>query len=502
MRTPLWLLLLVVAVLLLIPAESYGRRGRVEEEEEEEEEWRGGRRGYGRGEGEDLFLLQDSTRVVQTDAGEMRVVRTFGGRIIERPMHIGFITMEPKSLFIPQYLDSSLIIFVRRGEAKLGTIYKDELLERWLKIGDVFRIPAGSAFYLINTGETQRLHIICSIDASESLGLRTFQSFFIGGGTYPTSVLTGFDPETLATAFNVSRDEVTDFLTSQQEGPIVYVNDSAQPSVWTKFLQLKKQDRLQHLKRMEGSQELPEEEGEAEQQERSWSWRKLLPSLFGSDNAREDRGRRRGKAPDSYNLYDRKPDFRNNYGWSVALHESDYEPLRHSGIGVYLVNLTAGSMMAPHVNPTATEYAIVLRGSGTIQIAYPNGSSALKAKVSEGDIFWVPRYFPFCQISSRTGPFEFFGFTTSARKNRPQFLAGQNSLLHVLRGPELAASLGSTDDRVRSFLDAQREAVILPSPSAAPPDEAMGEENRPKMATERVENVARSIANEMVVGFD
>lgn len=92
---------------------------------------------------------------------------------------------------------------------------------------------------------------------------------------------------------------------------------------------------------MVDSQELLEEEEKGEELEQSWSWRKLLMSLFGSENAREDRGRRRGKAPDSYNLYDRKPDFRNNYGWSVALHESDYEPLRHSGIGVYLVNLTA-----------------------------------------------------------------------------------------------------------------------------------------------------------------
>lgn len=117
-RTPLWLLLLAVTVLLLSPAACYHRGEEVEEEEEEEEEERiEGRRGYGRREGEDLFLLQDSKRVIQTDAGEMRVVRTFGGRIIEKPMHIGFITMEPKSLFIPQYLDSSLILFVRRGSS-------------------------------------------------------------------------------------------------------------------------------------------------------------------------------------------------------------------------------------------------------------------------------------------------------------------------------------------------------------------------------------------------
>jgi hypothetical protein len=80
-------------------------RGREREREETEEEE----------ETEDWFLLQDSKDVVKTDAGEMRVVRSLGGRIVDRPMHIGFITMEPKSLFIPQYLDSSLILFIRRG---------------------------------------------------------------------------------------------------------------------------------------------------------------------------------------------------------------------------------------------------------------------------------------------------------------------------------------------------------------------------------------------------
>jgi len=61
------------------------------------------------------------------------------------------------------------------GEAKVGLIYEDELAERRLKIGDIYRIPAGSAFYLMNAEKGQRLHIICSIDPSESLGLGFFQ---------------------------------------------------------------------------------------------------------------------------------------------------------------------------------------------------------------------------------------------------------------------------------------------------------------------------------------
>ncbi|KAE8711410.1 hypothetical protein F3Y22_tig00110294pilonHSYRG00054 [Hibiscus syriacus] len=439
------LLALVLCHALTVATGYKGEKQRRKEREREEsgEEGEGGRRA------EDMFLMRRSTRVIRTDAGEMRVVRSLGGRIIEKPLHIGFITMEPQSLFIPQYLDSSLILFVRTGEARVGCIYKDEMVERRLKIGDVFPIPAGSTFYILNPGEGQRLHIICSIDPSESLNLDTFQSFFIGGGTYPASVLAGFSPETLSSAFNVSVSRLTEMLSRQQEGPIVHIAPAHAPSIWTKLSQLKEEDRLMQVKRMV--------QGEVEQV-KEWSWW----SLFGMFSENEG-NLFKDKAPDSYNIYKKSPDFRNDYGWSVAVDGSDYKPLKDHGTGIYLVNLTAGSMMAPHMNPRASEYGIVLRGSGRIQIVFPNGTLGMDTKVREGDVFWVPRYFAFCQLASRSSPFEFFGFTTSSLKNRPQFLVGANSLLHTFNTPELAAAFGVTEERIRRFINAQNEAVILPA---------------------------------------
>lgn len=120
-------------------------------------------------------------------------------------------------------------------------------------------------------------------------------------------------------------------------------------------------------------------------------------------------------------------------------------------------------MMAPHVNPRATEYGIVLSGSGTIQVVFPNGTTAMNTKVSEGDVFWIPRYFPFSQVASLSGPFEFFGFTTSARRNYPQFLLGRSSILKAMLGPELASGFGVSEKTLRDLVDAQREEVILPS---------------------------------------
>lgn len=136
----------------------------------------------------------------------------------------------------------------------------------------------------------------------------------------------------------VSYSQLREILSRQREGPIVYVENSRSPSVWAKFLQMKQQDRLQQLKKM-----VPDdfqEEPVHPQEEITWSWRKLLNSMLGKETKRSD-DKGTGKSPDSYNLYDRRPDFSNNYGWSVALDESDYDPLKHSGIGVYLVNLTA-----------------------------------------------------------------------------------------------------------------------------------------------------------------
>ncbi|KAG6432829.1 hypothetical protein SASPL_104416 [Salvia splendens] len=451
------LALLAVAVSARNDDERWSERERGRGEERWSERERRGREeargGTGWREGDDWFLLHRSKPVVETEAGSMKLVQGSG----KIPMHIGFITMEPKSLFIPQYLDSSLILFVRRGEARVGNIYKDELVERRLKVGDIYRIAAGSAFYLINAEEGQRLHIVCSIDTSDSLTPYKFQSFYVAGGKNPKSVLSGFDHLTLSTAFN-AKEELEDMLMSQREGPIIYLSNTTHaPRAWSKLSEM---ERAAEMRRVGG-----------DEQQSTWSFRKMMVSFMDWSNKKNDdrKGSRTGKGPDAYNLYDKKPDFKNDYGWSVAVDEKNYPPLRHNDIGVYLVNLTAGSMMAPHINPMATEYGVVLEGSGTIQIVYPNGSLAMNAKVNEGDVFWVPRFFPFCQIASRTGPFEFFGFTTSAHNNWPQFLVGANSLLHALRGPEFAAGFGMTEDRLDYIIDAQRESTILPTATVAPP---------------------------------
>jgi hypothetical protein len=78
----------------------------------------------------------------------------------------------------------------------------------------------------------------------------------------------------------------------------------------------------------------------------SW-WTKLVNRVVGGAAGggvaaeANRKGKKKGGAPEPYNLYDSEPGFRNAYGWTVSVDKHQYEPLKHPDIGVYLVNLTA-----------------------------------------------------------------------------------------------------------------------------------------------------------------
>ncbi|KAG0477417.1 hypothetical protein HPP92_014258 [Vanilla planifolia] len=411
------------------------------------------------------FMLDKSKLVVKTEGGEIRVVRGRQWMDHTAPMHIGFINMEPNTLLIPQYIDANLILFLRLGDAKIGWIHGEDLVERRLKPGDVLLIPAGSTFFLVNVGKGQRVQIICSIYTVEPTLSEDipYQTFFIGGGEYPRSAFAGFHVSTLAAALNATEEEVGLLTEAHAAGPIIFV--TGMEGEQTRRLAESMRKALKLNKRSY--------EGDPEIRKKGWRWTGILSSFFfgnGGWRLEEENKESRSegdavKPPDAYNLYDRKPDFRNKYGWSIELNEHDYAPLKKSNVAVFLVNLTAdagidGGAAREHEGGRVRGGDV---GRGKVEVVYPNGTAAMRANVKEGDVFWVPRFFPFCQVAARGGPMELFGFTTSSRRNRPQFLVGANSILRAMMGPELAAGFGLPEDELKRVTMAQNESVILPS---------------------------------------
>lgn len=99
---------------------------------------------------------------------------------------------------------------------------------------------------------------------------------------------------------------------------------------------MKRHEKLAHMQKIARIKEDDVEEGS------TWcSFKDMLVSMFAkADKRQEDRWSKTGRGPGSCNIYERKADFKNNYGWSISLDESDYSPLEHSDTGVYLVSLT------------------------------------------------------------------------------------------------------------------------------------------------------------------
>jgi len=121
----------------------------------------------------------------------------------------------------------------------------------------------------------------------------------------------------------------------------VHISDSHHTNIWTEFVSQEPHQKLAHLKRIVSL----EEEVSPKEEESTWSLRKFLCTLL----HRKDVVKRvNHEAPSSYNLNNRNPDFKNNFGWSKTLDESDYSPLQQSGNGVYLVNLSQVNHLASY----------------------------------------------------------------------------------------------------------------------------------------------------------
>lgn len=206
---------------------------------------------------------------------------------------------------------------------KVGFIFNDEYVEKNLTVGDIYRIEAGSTFFMANTDMDRELRIICSFDPAESFGSVPIQSFFIGGGSYPKSILRGFDKKTLSTALNVTVGELASITESQRDGPIIYMPMGKEGSNPEKL-----NEGLKNV----------------------WTWRKILNTLLDGKEVEivgENflRSSTENKVPDAYNIYDSRPDFNNDYGSTFTVDGNHYKPLDTSGIGIYHVNLTAVSSL-------------------------------------------------------------------------------------------------------------------------------------------------------------
>ncbi|XP_059292061.1 vicilin-like seed storage protein At2g18540 [Lycium ferocissimum] len=390
-----------------------------------------------------LVKRSERKSVVSTENGEVSLVRVSDGTAAF--YHLQFITLEPNSLFLPVVLHADMVFYVHTGSGKLTWMDENERKSVDLRIGDVFRLPFGAIFFLESNLEPARQKLrVYSIFANSGDDIREpvntpYSSI--------RDLVLGFDRKVLQAAFHVPED-VIEVLNGTEVPAIVHgVPKSTKKTLW-----------------------------EMEAQFMKSLLRRGSYSFF-------DIQRNKKKSTKLFNVFQEKPDFENCNGWSTVINRKKLPALKGSHIGIYVVNLTKGSMMGPHWNPTATEIGIAIQGGGMVRVVCSStgtqqGCKNMRFRVDEGDVFAVPRFNPMAQMAFNNNSFVFVGFSTSTKRHHPQYLAGKASVLRTLDRQILEASFNVTNTTMDQILEAQGDSVILECTSCAEEEMRLMKEER------------------------
>ncbi|KAE8655105.1 zinc finger protein JACKDAW-like isoform X1 [Hibiscus syriacus] len=389
-----------------------------------------------------LVLKHHRKLLTQTEHGVISAAFVNDGT--KGPYHLQFITLEPNSVFLPVVLHADMVFFVHTGSGTLSWTDDDDIRNVDIRKGDVYRLHQGAVFYVQSNLEAERhkLRIYAIFTNTED------DTYEPSTGAYSsiTDVVLGFDSRVLQAAFKVPEDVIEEIMRSSKAPAIIHA--------------------VQKEKKVLGE------------------WQDgLLKAFLGSNRSgffRSISGKNKKKTK-TYNVFEADPDFENCNGWSVTVDKKDLHLLKHSNIGVFMVNLTKGSMMAPHWNPRASEIAIVLQGQGMVRVVCSSNVNEsecrnMRYRVEEGDVIAVPRFHPMAQMSFNNDSFVFMGFSTSTKRNHPQFLAGKRSSLGVVDREILALSFNVSNTTIDHLLKPQKESVILDCTSCAEEEERLMEE--------------------------
>ncbi|KAI3966245.1 hypothetical protein MKW92_018566 [Papaver armeniacum] len=394
-----------------------------------------------------LVTKEERGTIAETEDGVISSVRISDG--FNRTYHLQFITLEPNSLFLPVLLHADMVFYVHSGSGSMRWIDEENKKNHIdVEKGDIYRFPSGSVFYMRSNLESTREKLrIYSIFTDSNI--ENPQSLYIGAYSTLNDLVRGLENKVLQTAFYVP-EEVLDEITKASKPPaIVHLTTTTKDK----------------------------------QSEDELDWRLgIIESLVkrgssSSSSSGDDysNGKKKKKTKTA-NLFKRKPDFSNCNGWSIALTNKDVSALKDSDMGIFMVNLTKGSMMGPHWNPRASEMAIVTHGQGMITVVCPSnanesGCKTMRFKVKEGDVFTVPRFHPMAQMAYNNDSLVFMGFNTNARQNHPQFLAGKSSVFRTLNKDILAMSFNVPNTTMEQLLGSQVESIILECVSCAEEEE-------------------------------
>lgn len=319
----------------------------------------------------------------------------------------GLFVLQPRGCLLPHYGDSSKIGYVCEGECIVGLISPEDLNEEVIKIqkGDVLPVPVGAVSWWYNGGDSKFSIIYLGESGEYTPG--EYCSFFLTGAT---GILNGFsNHEFIAKAFHMTKTESEKLIKDQSSlNILIKINEG-----------IKMPDPCDCAKH------------------------KLVFNLDGAKPCVEVK----------------------NGGVLSSVSSKDLPVLGDIGLSANRVVLEGGAILGPiFTADSSVHLSYVTKGSGRVVIVGLFGKVVLDAKVEKGDLFFVPKFFPFV-VEADEGGMEFFSIKTSSKQIYGELSSGKKSIWEAASPSVLEASLNMTPDLAQSFKSKIAKGAVIAPPS-------------------------------------
>ncbi|TKY52645.1 Sucrose-binding protein [Spatholobus suberectus] len=374
-----------------------------------------------------IFEEHDFDTSVETKGGRIQVLQKFTdkSKLLQGIENVRLAILEANAhAFVsPRHFDSDVVLFVIKGQAILGWVKESETEKFSLEAGDMITIPAGTTLYIVNREGNEKLFIAMLHIPVSTPG--KFEEFFGPGGRDPESVLSAFGWSVLQAALQTPVGKLERLFNQQNEGSIFEIS----------------REKAQAL---------------APKKSSWWPW--------GGPS----------KAP--FNLFSKSPSFSNQYGRLTEVGPSDEKSgLDRLNLMLTFTNITQKSMSTIHYNSHAIKIALVIDGTGQVQIACPHVSSRSHSKHEKSSpsyrrisailkprmMFVVPPGHPFVIIASRKENLQIICFEVNARDNKKYTYAGKDNIVTSLDNMAKELAFNYPADIVNGVFD-RKESFFFP----------------------------------------
>lgn len=324
----------------------------------------------------------------------------------QKKLAAGLLVLQPHGFALPHYADSSKIAYVCEGECIAGLISPEDSKEEVVKIkkGDALPVPIGEVSWWYNGGDSKLSIIFLGESGDYTPGEYCY--FFLTGAA---GILNGFSNELISKAFHMTKTESE---------------------------KLKKdQSTLNLLIKINEGIKIPAPCNSA--------IHKLVFDLDGAKPCVEVK----------------------NGGFLTSVSVGDLPLLGDIGLSANRVVLEGGGILGPlFTADSSVHLSYVTKGSGRVEIVGLLGKVVLDTKVEEGELFFVPKFFPFV-VEADEGGIEFFSVKTSSKQIYGELSGGKKSIFEAASPSILEASLNMTPDLTKSFKSKIAKGAVIAPPS-------------------------------------